>query len=63
MQISALEIFGCPALRTPPQEIIQKGMQRTMAYMRHLAEGSVAVYRTKLMYVGLGGAGKTRSVS
>jgi hypothetical protein len=53
--------MNCPSLKTPPQEIIkQKNQQLNIAYLRRLAAGSVTCYRTKLMLVGLGEAGKTR---
>ena len=51
-------MVGCNALRTPPLEIVRQGMQSTIAYLRRLSTGSVECYRTKLMLVGLGGAGK-----
>lgn len=50
----------CPLLRTPPKEIRVKGFSTTFAYLRRLMSGSIPCKRTKLMMVGLGGAGKTR---
>ena len=57
---AVLAVEGCPVLRTPPREITAQGMKTVLAYMKRLSQGSVACYRTKLMFVGLGGAGKTR---
>lgn len=47
-------------LKTPPKEIVRSGFQAIIGYLRRLAQGSVECKRTKLMMVGLGGAGKTR---
>uniref|UniRef100_A0A1I8FWE5 non-specific serine/threonine protein kinase n=1 Tax=Macrostomum lignano TaxID=282301 RepID=A0A1I8FWE5_9PLAT len=58
-ELKVLSMQGCENLKTPPQEILAQGMMATIAYLRRLASGSVACYRTKLMFVGLGGAGKT----
>ncbi|XP_064626432.1 uncharacterized protein LOC135487048 [Lineus longissimus] len=58
--IESLNLTSCPSLKTPPQEIIRQNSQTlTIAYLRRLAAGSVTCYRTKLMLVGLGEAGKT----
>lgn len=57
---SVLSLAGCPKCKTPPQEIIEKGMKVVLAYLKKLSQGSTACYRTKIMFVGLGGAGKTR---
>ncbi|KAK3098103.1 hypothetical protein FSP39_016142 [Pinctada imbricata] len=54
-----LELEDCPALKTPPREILSRGFKAITAYLRRLATGSVECKRTKLMLVGLGGAGKT----
>ena len=58
--MTVLSVEGCPLLKTPPREIISQGMKTLIAYMKRLSQGSVACFRTKLMFVGLGGAGKTR---
>ena len=55
-----LDISGCPSLKTPPKEIRAKGFNAVYAYLKRLQTGSVVCKRTKLMLVGLGGAGKTR---
>lgn len=50
---------GCGSLKTPPKEIVGKGQYAILGYFKRLAQGSVVCRRTKLMMVGLGGAGKT----
>ncbi len=57
--LNELDITGCVSLKTPPIEIQRKGFQSIVAYLKRLRTGSVACKRTKLMFVGLGGAGKT----
>lgn len=42
--------------------MVEQGQRATIAYLERLSQGSVACYRTKLMFVGLGGAGKTSYV-
>ena len=56
--VNMLGLSDCPALKTPPPSVVQQGIQSTLAYLRRLGSGSRACYRTKLMLVGLGGAGK-----
>ena len=56
-----MSLRGCASLKTPPKEIVRRGFVATMGYLRRLQMGSVECKRTKLMLVGLGGAGKTRS--
>ena len=48
-------------ITAPPQEIMALGTPDILAYLRVLAEGASKCYRSKLMLVGLGGAGKTSS--
>ena len=57
---AGLNLHGCPSLKTPPKEIVSKGFRAVMGFLRRLEVGSVECKRTKLMMVGLGGAGKTR---
>ena len=47
-------------LRTPPHEVVSRGFESVKAYLKRLAGGFTECRRTKLMVVGLGGAGKTR---
>ena len=60
--LTELELEECPLLKTPPKEIRAKGFSTTFAYLQRLMSGSMQCKRTKLMLVGLGGAGKTRLV-
>ncbi|XP_050400370.2 uncharacterized protein LOC126817438 [Patella vulgata] len=62
LPLKRLEMDGCPSLKTPPKEIRAKGFATTFAYLRRLLSGSTECMRTKLMLVGLGGAGKTSLV-
>ncbi|XP_064618850.1 uncharacterized protein LOC135482601 [Lineus longissimus] len=62
LPLERLAIDDCPSLKTPPPEICSKGFMALMGYLRRLVAGSVACKRTKLMIVGLGGAGKTSLV-
>ena len=58
--ITEIQLVNSFAIKTPPQEIIVKGFQAIHAYLKRLETGSVQCKRTKLLLVGLGGAGKTR---
>ena len=60
--VPVLDVTGCPNLKTPPKEIVEKGKKTVIAYLRRLSQGSVKISRTKLMFVGLGGVGKTRYI-
>lgn len=60
ISVAVLALSACTSLKTPPKEIVHQGMAATIAYLRRLATGSVNCRKTKLMLVGLGGAGKTR---
>ena len=60
LAIPVLPLRGCPSLKTPPKEIVARGFSAVFGYLRRLQLGSVVCKRTKLMMVGLGGAGKTR---
>ncbi|XP_064625808.1 uncharacterized protein LOC135486696 [Lineus longissimus] len=59
LPLQVLAMGQCRKLQTPPPEVLKQGMAYTLYYMKKLAAGSQACYRTKLMFVGLGGAGKT----
>ncbi|CAH1774243.1 unnamed protein product [Owenia fusiformis] len=54
-----INIDDCISLKTPPLEIVTQGNAQVVNYLKRLKLGSVECYRTKLMLVGLGGAGKT----
>ncbi|XP_069136652.1 uncharacterized protein [Argopecten irradians] len=60
--LKRLILDDCPLLKTPPKEIRERGFITTVAYLKRLLTGSVDCKRTKLMLVGLGGAGKTSLV-
>ncbi|XP_060565876.1 uncharacterized protein LOC132724909 isoform X2 [Ruditapes philippinarum] len=60
--LKKLDLDDCPLLKTPPREIRDKGFHSTFAYLQRLLSGAVLSKRTKLMLVGLGGAGKTSLV-
>ncbi|CAH1783022.1 unnamed protein product [Owenia fusiformis] len=62
LSLSQLPLKGCPVLKTPPKEIVSRGLTAILAYFKRLQSGSTACKRTKLMMVGLGGAGKTSLV-
>ena len=55
-----INLQSCPMLRTPPNEVVSRGFESVKAYLKRLAGGFTECRRTKLMVVGLGGAGKTR---
>ena len=59
---TALRLISNPSLRTPPHEVVSRGFASIKAYLKRLAGGFTECRRTKLMLVGLGGAGKTRYV-
>lgn len=58
--ISELNLLSCPSLRTPPLEVVGRGFESVKAYLKRLHGGFTECRRTKLMFVGLGEAGKTR---
>ncbi|XP_041377257.1 uncharacterized protein LOC121389673 [Gigantopelta aegis] len=62
LPLTELHLKDCPMLKTPPEEIIARGFSTIFGYLRRLRMGSVPCKRTKLMMVGLGGAGKTSLV-
>ncbi|KAK0062250.1 hypothetical protein Bpfe_008351, partial [Biomphalaria pfeifferi] len=57
--LKSLRLISNPSLRTPPNEIVSRGFASIKAYLKRLAGGFTECRRTKLMLVGLGGAGKT----
>lgn len=62
LPLRELNLTGCYSLKTPPIEITRRGHTQTMAFLQRLLSGSTPCKRTKLMLVGLGGAGKTSLV-
>ncbi|XP_048249171.1 uncharacterized protein LOC124124359 [Haliotis rufescens] len=57
--LARLNLSRCPSLRTPPNEVVSRGFESVKAYLKRLSGGFTVCRRTKLMLVGLGGAGKT----
>ncbi|GFN82127.1 leucine-rich repeat serine/threonine-protein kinase 1, partial [Plakobranchus ocellatus] len=57
--LKSLRLTSNPSLRTPPHEVVSRGFASIKAYLKRLAGGFTECRRTKLMLVGLGGAGKT----
>ncbi|XP_035824903.1 probable serine/threonine-protein kinase pats1 [Aplysia californica] len=57
--LKTLKLVSNPSLRTPPHEVVSRGFMSIKAYLKRLAGGFTECRRTKLMFVGLGGAGKT----
>lgn len=47
-------------LINPPPEVVRQGMESIIAHLRRTLAGYVECRRTKLMMVGVGGAGKTK---
>jgi len=54
-----LEVQGNPNLLTPPPEIIERGNEARLDFMRGLAAGGRARFDAKLLLVGEGATGKT----
>ena len=46
-------------MHTPPREIVARGTPAVLAYLKGMKGGATPVFKTKLMFVGLGGVGKT----
>lgn len=57
--ISGLNLQDCLALKNPPLEIVSKDCEKVIGHFRRILAGSLDCKRTKLMVVGLGGAGKS----
>ena len=58
--MSTLAVRNCPALKTPPIELVSRGLEATLGYVQRLHDDMADNWTTNLMFVGLGGAGKTR---
>lgn len=54
-----LRVDDNPNLLTPPPEIIERGTQDILAFLRELQQNSVIRYEAKLLVVGEGGTGKS----
>ncbi|XP_033763307.1 uncharacterized protein LOC117344606 [Pecten maximus] len=62
LPMKEINLKYCPTLKTPPKEVVARGFNAVFGYLKRLLSGSVQCRRTKLMMVGLGGAGKTSLV-
>lgn len=63
LKLSILNLDNCLSLKTPPPEIVSRGLTAIFTYLKRLSTGSVLCKRTKLLLVGLGEAGKTTLVN
>lgn len=59
LPIKELDLESCLSLKTPPLEIVRRGTNSVLSYLKRLLSGTEICKRTKLMLVGLGEAGKT----
>ncbi|XP_035826698.1 uncharacterized protein LOC101848126 [Aplysia californica] len=62
LPLKEIHLRDCASLKTPPKEVVRRGFIAVFGYLKRLLQGSVPCKRTKLMMVGLGGAGKTSLV-
>ncbi|XP_062577865.1 uncharacterized protein LOC134239727, partial [Saccostrea cucullata] len=59
INLKNINLQHCPSLRTPPHEVVSRGFESVKAYLKRLDGGFTTCRRTKLMFVGVGDAGKT----
>ena len=57
-----MHLNSCPLLETPPLEIVGRGSDACKAFLKRIVGGFTECHRTKLMFIGLGQAGKTTYV-
>ncbi|CAC5389321.1 LRRK2 [Mytilus coruscus] len=57
--LRSLNLNSCAALETPPRDIVNRGFDSVKAFLQKMAGGFTECLRTKLMFIGLGQAGKT----
>ncbi|XP_071152762.1 uncharacterized protein [Mytilus edulis] len=57
--LKSINLNNCPSLETPPQDIVGRGVASVKAFLKRIAGGFIECHRTKLMFIGLGQAGKT----
>ncbi|KAK3098126.1 hypothetical protein FSP39_016400 [Pinctada imbricata] len=62
LNLREIHLQHCPSLKTPPKEVVRRGFNAVYGYLKRLSQGATSCRRTKLMMVGLGGAGKTSLV-
>ncbi len=51
LPITSLNLENCFSLKTPPPEIVKRGMSSALSYLKRLCSGSVLCKKTKLMFV------------
>jgi GTPase SAR1 family protein len=57
--LTGLELYNCSNLLSPPPEIVARGTDAILTFLRELQYNSVVRYETKLLVVGEGGTGKS----
>ena len=57
--LTSLNVHGNKRLASPPADVIKSNVSRIKSFLRGVYGGSRAVFKTKLMLVGIGGVGKT----
>ncbi|CAG2236821.1 ISWI [Mytilus edulis] len=57
--LRSLNLNSCAALETPPRDIVNRGFDSVKSFLQKMAGGFTECLRTKLMFIGLGQAGKT----
>ena len=60
--LDRFDVSGNP-LNFPPSSVRERGSDAVLLYLQSLAGGSVPISRTKLLFVGLGNAGKSCLIS
>ena len=51
LPITSLNLENCYSLKTPPPEIVKRGMSSVISYLKRLNSGSILCQKTKLMFV------------
>ena len=51
LPLKKLELTGCISLKTPPPEIVNRGLTSILSFLKRLLLGSVLCKKTKLMLV------------
>ncbi|CAG2199986.1 unnamed protein product [Mytilus edulis] len=57
--LRSLHLNSCAMLDSPPPDIVGRGFDSVRAFLKKMAGGFTECHRTKLMFIGLGQAGKT----
>ena len=53
LPLKKLDLNGCISLKTPPPEIVKRGLASILSFLKRLLTGSVLCKKTKLMLVNL----------